>query len=113
MGLILSILINAAALWVAAQLLSGISVASTSTLLLAALVFGVVNTFIKPFVSLLSLPITILTLGLFHFVINAGLLALTAWLTPGFTVSGFWPALFGAIIVSLVATFLDGIMKSD
>jgi len=113
MGLILSILINAAALWVAAQLLSGISVASTSTLLLAALVFGVVNTFIKPLVSLLSLPITILTLGLFHFVINAGLLALTAWLTPGFTVSGFWPALFGAIIVSLVATFLDGIMKSD
>lgn len=113
MGLILSILINAAALWVAAQLLTGISVDGTSTLLLAALVFGVVNTFIKPLVSLLSLPITILTLGLFHFVINAGLLALTAWITPGFTISGFWAALFGAIIVSLVATFLDGIMKSD
>ena len=113
MGLILSILINAAALWVAAQLLTGISVDGTSTLLLAALVFGVVNTFIKPFVSLLSLQITILTLGLFHFVINAGLLALTAWITLGFTISGFWAALFGAIIVSLVATFLDGIMKSD
>jgi putative membrane protein len=112
-GLILSILINAAALWVAAQLLAGISVDGTSTLLLAALVFGVVNTFIKPLVSLLSLPITILTLGLFHFVINAGLLALTAWITPGFTISGFWAALFGAIIVSLVATFLDGIMTSD
>ena len=113
MNVILSILINAAALWVAAQLLSGISVDGTSTLLLAALVFGVVNTFIKPLVSLLSLPITILTLGLFHFVINAALLGLTAWLTPGFSISGFWAALFGAIIVSLVATFLDGILKKD
>lgn len=113
MSVILSILINAAALWVAAQLLSGISVDGTSTLLLAALVFGVVNTFIKPLVSLLSLPLTILTLGLFHFVINAALLGLTAWLTPGFSISGFWAALFGAIIVSLVATFLDGILKND
>ncbi len=113
MGVILSILINAAALWVAAQLLSGISVDSTTTLLLAALVFGVVNTFIKPLVSLLSLPITILTLGLFHFVINAGLLGLTAWLTPGFAISGFWAALFGAIIVSLVGTFLSGILSKD
>ena len=78
MGMILSILVNAAALFVAAQLLSGITVADTGTLLLAALVFGVVNTFVKPLLTLLSLPITILTLGLFYLVVNAALLGLTA-----------------------------------
>lgn len=109
MSVILSILVNAAALFVAEKIIPGIVVADLGTLLLAALVFGVVNTFIKPFVSLLSLPITILTLGLFHLVINAGLLGLTAWLTPGFSIAGFWPAFFGAIIVSLVGMFLSTI----
>ena len=113
MGVIISILINAAALFVAAKIIPGIAVADMGTLLLAALIFGVVNTFIKPLASLLSLPITILTLGLFRFVINAGLLGLTAWLTPGFSVSGFWPALFGAIVVSLVGSFLSGLMDRD
>ncbi len=107
MGILVSILINAAALFVAAKIIPGIYVASLGTVLLAALVFGVVNTFVKPLVSLLSLPITILTLGLFHLVINAGLLGLTAWLTPGFEISGFFPALFGAIVVSLVGMFLS------
>ena len=109
MGMILSILVNAAALFVAAQLLSGITVADTGTLLLAALVFGVVNTFVKPLLTLLSLPITILTLGLFYLVINAALLGLTAAITPGFAISGFWSAFFGAIIVSLVGMFLSGL----
>lgn len=109
MGMILSILVNAAALFVAAQLLSGITVADTGTLLLAALVFGVVNTFVKPLVTLLSLPITILTLGLFYLVVNAALLGLTAAITPGFTIAGFWSAFFGAIIVSLVGMFLSEI----
>jgi len=107
--MILSILVNAAALFVAAQLLSGITVADTGTLLLAALVFGVVNTFVKPLLTLLSLPITILTLGLFYLVINAALLGLTAAITPGFAISGFWSAFFGAIIVSLVGMFLSGL----
>ena len=88
MGVIMSILVNAAALFVAAKILPGI-------------------------VTLLSLPITILTLGLFHFVVNAGLLGLTAWLTPGFTIDGFWAALFGAIIVSLVGMFLSGLTDLD
>ncbi len=109
MGMILSILVNAAALFVAAQLLSGITVADTGTLFLAALVFGVVNTFVKPLLTLLSLPITILTLGLFYLVVNAALLGLTAAITPGFSISGFWSAFFGAIIISLVGMFLSGI----
>lgn len=113
MGMILSILVNAAGLWVAAMIIPGISVADPTTLILAALVFGVVNTFVGPIVKLLSLPITILTLGLFHFVVNAGLLGLTAWLTPGFVIDGFWAALFGAIVVSLVGMFLSGLIDND
>jgi len=111
--MILSILVNAAALWVAARLIPGINVADPGTLVLAAVVFGVVNTFVRPVVKLLSLPITILTLGLFHLVVNAGLLGLTAWLTPGFSIDGFWAALFGAIVVSLVGMFLGGLIESD
>jgi putative membrane protein len=111
-GVILKILVNAAALWVAASLVSGISVDAVGTLLLAALVFGLVNTFIKPLAMLLTLPVTILTLGLFALVVNAALLALTAALVPGFSISGFWAALFGAIIVSLVGALLGGIAKS-
>ncbi len=113
MGMILRILINAAALFVAAKIIPGIAMADPGTVLLAALVFGVVNTFVGPLVKLLSLPITILTLGLFHFVLNAGLLGLTAWLTPGFSIDGFWAAFFGAIVVSLVGMFLSGITDRD
>lgn len=113
MGVLVNILINAAALFVAAKLIPGIEVQSLGAVLLAALVFGVVNTFVKPLVSLLTLPITILTLGLFYLVINAGLLGLTAWLTPGFEISGFFPALFGAIVVSLVGMFLSQARESN
>lgn len=109
MGIILKILVNAAALWVAARIIPGIGVDATGTLFLAALVFGLVNTFIKPVAQLLALPVTILTLGLFALVVNALLLWLTAALVPGFTIAGFWAALLGAIIVSLVGAFLGGI----
>jgi putative membrane protein len=108
-GIILKILVNAAALWVAAKIVPGIEVDATGTLLLAALVFGLVNTFIKPVAQLLALPVTILTLGLFALVVNALLLWLTAALVPGFSISGFLAALIGAIIVSLVGAFLGGI----
>jgi putative membrane protein len=108
-GFILKILVNAAALWVAAKIVPGIEVDATGTLLLAALVFGLVNTFIKPVAQLLALPVTILTLGLFALVVNALLLWLTAALVPGFSISGFLAALIGAIIVSLVGAFLGGI----
>ncbi len=111
--MILKILVNAAALWVAARLVPGIEVDATGTLILAAIVFGVVNTFIKPIVSLLSLPVTILTLGLFALVVNAAMFGLTAALVPGFSVSGFWAALFGAIIVSLVGAFLGGLAGAE
>ena len=102
MGMILSILVNAAALFVAAQLLSGITVADTGTLLLAALVFGVVNTFVKPLLTLLSLPITILTLGLFLLAVNALMFMLTSKLVPGFRVEGCLAAFLGSLVFSVL-----------
>jgi putative membrane protein len=94
--------ITAFALWAATQIVPGIEVRGVLTLLLAALVFGVVNAVIRPALVLLSLPLTFVTLGLFLLVVNAAMLGLTAWVLPGFSVAGFWPALWGAIVVSIM-----------
>jgi putative membrane protein len=72
-------------------------------LLLTALVFGLVNAFVRPVLVLLSLPFTLVTLGLFLLVVNAAMLGLTSWLVPGFDVAGFWPALWGAVVVSVMS----------
>ncbi len=72
-------------------------------LLLTALVFGLVNAVIRPVLVLLSLPLTLVTLGLFLLVVNAAMLGLTSWLVPGFAVQGFWPALWGAVVVSIMS----------
>lgn len=119
---IVRVLINALALWVAAWLLPGIGIGSEAAVeaagndvagnllsyLFVGLIFGVVNALVRPVVSLLSLPLTILTLGLFTIVINAGMLMLTSWLTSftpiSFAVDDFfWTAILGAIIISLVS----------
>lgn len=109
LNLILRIVINAVALWVAAWIVPGISLdENLGGLLLAAVVFGLVNAFIKPIVQFLSCPITILTLGLFTLVINALMLMFTAWLTGGaVSTDGFWAAFLGAIIISIVSTVLS------
>jgi len=103
---------NAAALWVASYLLVGIRYAgSWPGLLGVALVFGVVNALIKPVLTVLSLPVQVLTLGMFTFVINALLLMLTSWLASSlgiaFVVDGFVSALLGALIVSIVSGLLS------
>ncbi len=103
MGFLAHFFITAFALWAATQLVAGISVRSFGSLLLAALIFGLVNAVVRPVLVLLSLPLTILTLGLFLLVINAAMLGLTAALLPGFRVEGFWPAVLGSIVVSLVS----------
>lgn len=108
MRLILKLLINAAALWVAAKLISGITLEGEFlTILLVALVFGLVNTFIKPILKILSFPVIILTLGLFTVVINAAMLGLTAAITAALSVADFWAALLGAIVISVVSTVLS------
>ena len=88
-------------LWLATLLISGLQIADPTTLILAALLLGVINAFVKPILVILTLPITILSLGIFLLVINAAMLGLVAWLLPGFTISGFGAALLGAIVVSI------------
>ena len=112
MRLILRLIINAVALWVAVRLVPGISFDGNPALLVVvALVFGVINTIVKPIVTLFSLPAVLLTLGLFLLVINALMLWFTGWLSTqlglGFHVDGFVAAFLGAILVSLVAWALS------
>ena len=116
MSLIVRLLINAVALLVAAWLVPGIHLSAARgqavpndwlTLAIVALIFGVVNAIIRPIVLFLTLPLNILTLGLFTFVVNALMLLLTSWIAEGmdlgFRVDGFWPALLGALIISVVS----------
>jgi len=112
MRLLLRVLINAAALWVAVRFVPGIVYTGTPLMLLCvAIVFGVLNTIIKPIITLLSLPFVLLTLGVFLLVINALMLWLTGWLSTslglGFQVQGAGAAFLGAIVVSLVAWMLS------
>jgi len=101
--LILRVLIGAFGLWLAAQLVSGIHYDTVTTLLIAAIVLGVVNALVRPLVFLLTLPLTILTLGLFLLVINAAMLGLTAYLLAGLRVDGLVPAVFGSVLISIVS----------
>lgn len=96
-------LIAAIGLWAADALLDGISFDSAGWLLGAAVVLGLINAFVRPLALLLTLPITVITLGLFLLVLNAGMLALAGWLLSGFHIAGFWSAFWGAIVVSLVS----------
>jgi putative membrane protein len=88
-------------LWLATSVVDGIAINAPLTLLLAGALLGVVNAIVRPVAVVLTFPITIVTLGLFLLVINAGMLGLVAWLLPGFTVTGFRAALLGSIVVSV------------
>lgn len=122
MRFVISVLVDALALAAATWLLGGIDVTGASetervvTLVLVAVIFGVVNAVVRPVVKLLSLPFIILTLGLLIFVINALMLLLTSWLSEqlglGFHVDGFWTAVLGAIVVT-VATWILEVLLPD
>ncbi|TFG88002.1 MAG: phage holin family protein [Chromatiales bacterium] len=96
-------LIAAIGLWVADGLIDGISFDSGAWLLVAAIVLGILNAVVRPLAVILTLPITLITLGLFLLVLNAGMLAMAGWMLPGFHIAGFWPAFWGAIVVSVVS----------
>jgi putative membrane protein len=113
MRIILTVLLNALAIYVAAYLLDGIVLSSLAATLIAGLVLGIVNTLVKPLLVLLTLPITIVTLGLFIFVVNALCLGLTAALVPGFDIASFWSALAGALIVSIVGWLLNAVLRDE
>jgi putative membrane protein len=116
------VVVNALALAAAAWLLDGIDVAGDTTtdqaitLILVALIFGVVNAIVEPIVKLFSIPFIILTLGLFLLVINALMLMLTDWISGlfdlGFTVDGFWTAVLGGIIITIATWILEAVLPS-
>lgn len=102
-GFLIRFLIVAVGLWLASILVPGIEVQGVATLLGAALLLGIVNAVVRPVLIVLTLPVTILTLGLFLLVINAGMLGLVALVFDNFRIAGFGSALLGAIVVSLTA----------
>ena len=112
-GFLLRAAITALGLWVASEILSGLVFDSTSKLIVAAIMLGIVNAIVRPLVFILTLPITVLTLGLFLLVLNAGMVALVAWVVPGFTISGFWTAVGAALIVSLVSWAASSVIGSN
>ena len=117
MSFLVRLLINAAALWVATQFVSGLAyTGSWPSLFLVALVFGLLNASVRPLLQLLTFPILILTLGLFTFVINAVMLLITGWISErlnlGFHVTGFWPAFWGGLVISIVSLFMSLVVKS-
>jgi len=102
-GFILRGLIAALGLWAATEMLDGFVIDSAWTLVGAGLLLGIVNAIVRPFALLLSLPALLLTLGLFLLVVNAAMLGLVALMLPGFKIAGFWTAIGGALIVSVVS----------
>ena len=111
-SLLLHWLFNAVALWVAAYLLNGLDFSGDLVkLILVAGVFGIVNSLLRPLLTVLTCPLIVLTLGLFTLVINALMLLVTGWLSArwnlGFTVAGFWPAFWGGLVVGLVSLALS------
>jgi putative membrane protein len=102
-GFLVRLAISAFALWVAQQLVSGIQIDGIGTLLLAALLLGLVNAVVRPVLVILTFPLTILTLGLFLFVVNAAMLGLVAVLLPNMHIAGFGAALLGSIVISVVS----------
>ena len=111
MGLIRSWLINAAALYATARLLAGVRVDSPEALIGGALAIGLVNAVVRPILRVVTFPITVLTLGLFYFVLNGLMFQLAASLIPGFELDGLAAAVGGALIMSIVATVLHVFLK--
>lgn len=103
-GIVVRTLISMLGLFLADRLVPGVWIEGTVNFVLAALLLGLVNAFVRPLLFVLTLPFTILTLGLFIFVMNAALLGLVAAMLDNFQVAGFWSALFGAIVVSITST---------
>jgi putative membrane protein len=102
-GFFIRVIVTGLGLWVADWLLDGITIESPATLIFAALVLGILNAIIKPLLFWLTLPLTIVTLGIFVLVLNAAVFGLAAAFFSGFSVDSFWTAMVGAIIVSIVS----------
>jgi putative membrane protein len=104
------LLLNAIAILVAAWLVPGIELSGNAAALAAGALLGLVNALVRPVLIVLTLPFTLVTLGLFIFVVNALCLGLTAAVIPGFAIGGFWSAFLGALVVSVVSWILNGLL---
>jgi putative membrane protein len=111
--LLVKLAVNALALLVAAQIFHKIWFDNQQATIIAAVVLALVNTYLRPLVVILTLPINILTLGLFTLVINALMLKLVSWLIPAFHVEGFWTAVGGALVISIVSCLLNLFLRPD
>jgi putative membrane protein len=106
-------LATAISLLVTAYLVPGLQIDSFTAAAIGAIVLGIVNSLVKPILVIFTLPLTILTLGLFLLVVNAIAFGLVGYLTPGFHVNGFFPAVIGSIVLSLVSWFINSLMGTD
>jgi putative membrane protein len=111
MGFLIRALVNAVAIWLATEIVPGIDARSTVAVVAAALVLGLVNAIVRPVLLVLTFPLTLVTLGLFLFVLNALCLWLTSAIVPGFEVRGFWPAFGGALVVSALSWAVNGFIS--
>jgi putative membrane protein len=103
-GFLVRTVVTALAIWIASAIVPGLRVEGTLTLLVAAVLLGVVNAVVRPIAIVLTLPLTLLSLGLFLVVVNAGMLALVAAMLDAMTLAGFWSAIFASLVVSAVST---------
>ncbi|CCQ51853.1 COG1950: Predicted membrane protein [Crocosphaera watsonii WH 8502] len=106
-------MITALSLLITAYLIPGITINGFTVAAIATLVMGLINAIVKPILLLFTLPLTVLTLGLFLFVVNAISFSLVSYFTPGFTVNSFLDALFGSIVLSIVSSFLGKIFEAE
>jgi putative membrane protein len=111
MGFLIRVLVNALAIWLATEIVPGIEARSVTAVVAAALVLGLINAIVRPVLLVLTLPLTLVTLGLFLFVLNAVCLWLTSAVVPGFDVRGFWPAFWGALVVSALSWVVNGFVS--
>jgi len=104
------LLLNAIAIMVAAWLVPGVELSGTGAALAAGVLLGLVNAAVRPVLIILTLPFTLITLGLFIFVVNAICVGLTAALVPGFSIASYWAAFLGALVISVASWILNGLL---
>lgn len=108
------VLINAAALYLISQyLVPRVHFSNPVAVLVAGLVLGIVNALIRPLFVILALPFSLLTLGLFTFIVNGFMLKITSWLVPGFAISGFFTAVWASILLSLFSALVNGLLRDE
>jgi putative membrane protein len=113
MNFLIRWIINALAIFIVVHIVKGIEVSSTAVVLVIAFVLGVINAFLRPFIILITLPINILTLGLFTLFINGALFYMVSKIVKGFVITGFWPAFWGYIIFSIISSLLSLFVISE